>query len=66
MSSVSAATKNVQLSDHKDTLLAYEQRYRSSKGDDRREIMAQIIEEIIPQGKGKLRADAFKGLETVS
>lgn len=65
MTSQSSA-KTIQLSDHRDTLLAYEQRYRSTKGDERQEVVKAIVEEIAPQGKGKLRHDATAGLESVS
>ena len=65
MSSGSSA-KIILLSDHRDTLLAYEEDYRLSKGSDCQDIVKQIIEEIAPQGKGKLRHDAMKGLESVS
>jgi hypothetical protein len=61
-----SSTKTISLSDYKDILLAYEKDYRLSKGDDRQDIVGQIMEEIASQGKGKLRQDAMKGLETVS
>ena len=61
-----ASAKSILLSDYKDILLAHEDEYRLSKGSKRQEIVKEMIEKIASQGKGKLREDVMKGLESVS
>jgi len=63
-----SAMKTVSLSDHREVLLAFEDEYRQSKGVDRHDIVAQIIEKITShdKGKGKLREEVVKHLESVS
>jgi len=60
--------KNILLSDYREVLLAYEDDYRQSKGGDRHAVVAQIIEQITSQdkGKGKFKDEVVKGLESVS
>jgi len=60
--------KNILLSDYREVLLAYEDDYRQSKGGDRHAVVAQIIEQITSEdkGKGKFKDEVVKGLESVS
>ena len=66
MMSSASSTGTILLSDYKDILLAHESDYRSSKSARRREVIEEIIDEIASQGKGKLRQEVLKGLESVS
>jgi hypothetical protein len=65
MAGVSSA-KPILVSEYRDILLAHEKEYCLAKGTSRQDIVAEIIEEITSQGKGKLREDAMKGLDSVS
>ena len=60
-----SSPKEIVLGDHKAILLDYEEDYRQSKGNDRQKVVADIIDEISSQGKGK-KKHAMKGIEQVS
>ena len=60
--------KTISLPDHIATLHAHEEAYRQSRGSDRRDIVAKIIDEITSHGKGKekFKEEDMKDLGTVS
>ena len=69
-----APVKPIGLGDYRTILVAHNQEYRNSKGADRREIIAVIMQEIIAvimqemvaQSKGTIQKDLLKGLGQVS
>jgi hypothetical protein len=61
-----APAKPIGLGDYRMILVAHNQEYRNSKGADRREIIAVIMQEMVAQSKGTIQKDLLKGLGQVS
>lgn len=61
-----APVKPIGLGDYRTILVAHNQEYRNSKGADRREIIAVIMQEMVAQSKGTIQKDLLKGLGQVS
>ena len=60
------ASETIELSGHKDILVAHEQEYWQSNGPDRQGIVLQIMKEITAKSKVALTKSIMKGLDKVS
>lgn len=58
--------KPIGLSDYKNVLVAYEREYRESWGHECKEIVQDIMKEMVAQSKGTLDKDLMKELDQVS